>query len=247
MKPLTSTSCCRLVLIFLRSPRTDHLPSGYFSGIFDCAQEGCGGRSTLMGGSSCASTPAAPTAMTPRNAPDSNRFIIARFITLALLVQGCGGSGKREAGGRFADAEAGAFEAPPHRSGTLRVMIDAEPQGDNDLWGSRIARLCGDPVLPGAATVDSETPDHLYLRPREGVSARDLGAALDAAQKRLPDVDRIEVGGSIVRLYLRRPSTRLQKTLAEVMVPGTGPFKQVRKGVLERVRGAGVPAIEFIV
>jgi hypothetical protein len=126
-------------------------------------------------------------------------------------------------------------------------LIDAEPQGDNDLWGARIGRLVGAPVLPDVAIVDSETPDHLYLRPREGVAARDLGAALDAAQRRLPDVDRIEVGGSIVRLYLRRPSTRLQKALGEVMVPGTGPFKMVKKGVLERVRGTGVPQIEFIV
>src|SRR6516162_604828 len=208
-----------------------------------------------MGGSSCASTPAAPTAMNPRNAPDSALFIIARFITLALLVQGCGGRGRGNAQKNersLPDAEVTDLSILPHRSGVVRVLIDAEPQGDTDLWGARIGRLLGDPVLPCAqggpavATVDSEAPDHFYVRPREGVAARDLGAAIEAAQRRLPEVDRIETGGSIVRLYLRKPTVRLREALCEVLVPGTGPFRKTKPLLLERVRGQGVPAIELI-
>src|SRR5262249_55744848 len=123
MKPLTSTSCWRVVLSFLRSPRTDHLPSGYFSGIFDCAHDGCGGRSTLRRGSSCARTAAAPMAMTPRNTPESAFFISAAFITVGLLVQACGGRTRGEASARSPDAQAGAFELLAHRSGPLRVLI----------------------------------------------------------------------------------------------------------------------------
>jgi ABC-type oligopeptide transport system substrate-binding subunit len=143
------------------------------------------------------------------------------------------------------------------------VLLDSEPQAialDADVWGARLARLTGDPVLPcetggpAAATVDAVTPDHLYLRPREGTSTRDLAAALETArhQRRpaeLDDVDRLETGQSVVRLYLRRPSVRLAPALCDVVVPGTGPFKLAgslghgRPFTLARARGEGAPRL----
>src|SRR5262249_32092862 len=134
MNPLTSTSWFRLALSFLRRPRTDHLPSGYFSGIFEAAHDGCGGRSTLMGGSSCARTPAAAIVMTPRNAPQRAFFIRAIFITGVLVVQGCAARERRDPGSSEKPDAASLLPPPPElrRSGPVRIFIDAEPQGEGD-------------------------------------------------------------------------------------------------------------------
>src|SRR5215831_3076222 len=146
--------------------------------------------------------------------------IFGTFITVAGLAQGCGGPSVRSAAGSSVEktsapgAKAG---DGGRRAGALRVLIDGEPQAlgpDGDLWGARIARLLGDPVLAcgsgeaQAATLDAEAPNRLSLRPRDGVSPSDLVRALETA--RLADVTRVETLGGLVRLSVRRSNVRLK-------------------------------------
>src|SRR5215831_3440691 len=282
MMPLTSTSWFRLALSFLRSPRTDHLPSGYFSGIFDCAQEGWGGRSTLIGGSSCwlrplplsvriATAPTSALVTTFLMALSAQRWLRALgvFNTFVVGLQGCGARGpaadgatdglaKTPAPAAVAPAPAAQLAAAPR--GPLRVIIDAEPvtlSPEGDAWGARIARLTGDPMLPcepdgrAAASLVSQTPAHLQLRPRAGVRPQEVAAALEGARVRLGSIDRVELLAGAVRIYLKRPDALLTGALCDLPVPGTGPFRLAaplvrgRPLVLARARGAGVPTIVF--
>jgi hypothetical protein len=200
--------------------------------------------------------------------------ILVVFTTLVLTLQGC--RGRRRVAERSASPGGPAGRARPGatpptlagRSGPLRVLlVDTEPQtlsADGDLWGARLARLVMDPVLsceadgPQATTVDGRTPGRLYLRPRQGVPARDVAMAIEAARGRrgrgeLDDIDRMETKRGIVGLHVRRPSGQLEKALCDVLVPGSGAFRadgssgRGRPLTLARVRGAGVPAIVVLV
>src|SRR5262245_35040873 len=79
--------------------------------------------------------------------------LLGTFITVAALAQGCGGPSVRSAAGSSVEkSEAPGAKAGDggRRAGALRVLIDGEPQAlgpDGDLWGARVARLLGDPVL----------------------------------------------------------------------------------------------------
>jgi hypothetical protein len=146
----------------------------------------------------------------------------------------------------------------------LRILIDAEPKElsfAGDVWGARIARLLADPLLPcrpgqnAAATPDSQTPDRLVLSPREGVRSAEIGNAIAErrGRGRLAEIDRVELAGGRVRIYLRRESARLMGTLCEIRIPGTGqfrlaqPFAHGRPIELARVSGDGIPEIELLV
>lgn len=191
------------------------------------------------------------------------------FNTFVVGLQGCGARGpagdgatdglaKTPAPAAVAPAPAAQLAAAPR--GPLRVIIDAEPvtlSPEGDAWGARIARLTGDPMLPcepdgrAAASLVSQTPAHLQLRPRAGVRPQEVAAALEGARVRLGSIDRVELLAGAVRIYLKRPDALLTGALCDLPVPGTGPFRLAaplvrgRPLVLARARGAGVPTIVF--
>src|SRR5262249_31997301 len=144
--PLTSTSWLRFALSFLRRPRIDHLPSGYFSGIFDTAQDGCGGRSTFVGGSSWprALMPPAQTATAAPTTRSASFFMAlsARkgvdalgIFTMALACQqACAKAvhAPADAARPTAHDRDGGTAAELARGRRLRVLIDAEPGPPGD-------------------------------------------------------------------------------------------------------------------